>query len=271
MAEGTRVRDWARVDYYAALGVRPDATDAEIARAFRALAKQLHPDSGADTVEAERFKQAVDAYQVLSEPATRHDYDEYRASLLGGYSYEYRHGAPPTRVPTARFKTGRPHKTEFTRRRAWFALAGGIAVVLLGVAVAWLTFDLHRRDAQRRADGVAVVAQRLDTEAGRFLEYRTLDGQTIRIREPRTDMGQSGPTMKLRYDPDDPESVVVDESTFGRDVTLAIVAVKLLLGGIVFAVMGGRRLHALAGAERGMRRSRPSEGARSTHRLRAAR
>src|SRR4051794_19933086 len=51
----TRTRDWATVDFYSTLGVERDATDDEIARAYRLLAKQLHPDAGVPPELAERF------------------------------------------------------------------------------------------------------------------------------------------------------------------------------------------------------------------------
>ena len=47
-----------------------------------------------------------------------------------------------------------------------------------------------------------------------------------------------GPTVKIRYDPADPEHVIVDDSTLGRDITFTIVALKLLVGGSVFTVLG---------------------------------
>ena len=59
----------------------------------------------------------------------------------------------------------------------------------------------------------------------------------------------------VRYDPAEPEHVVVDSSTFGRDITLAIVAIKLLIGGLVFAVLGVRHLRRRVANERGYRRS----------------
>ena len=57
---GTRTRDWAEVDFYAILGLSLGAGDDEIGRAFRTLAKQLHPDSGASPRDAERFKDVAD-------------------------------------------------------------------------------------------------------------------------------------------------------------------------------------------------------------------
>ena len=47
---------------------------------------------------------------------------------------------------------------------------------------------------------------------------------------------------KIRYDPDDPEQVIVDGDSFGRDITLGVVALKLLVAGPVFVVLGSRRL-----------------------------
>lgn len=62
-------------DYYAALGVRRDATPEEIKRAYRRLARELHPDVNADPREQERFKEVTAAYEVLSDPAKRELFD----------------------------------------------------------------------------------------------------------------------------------------------------------------------------------------------------
>lgn len=62
-------------DYYALLGVTPGASGEEIRAAFRQLAKRLHPDVSRLPSAAERFRRAVEAYEVLSDPARRAAYD----------------------------------------------------------------------------------------------------------------------------------------------------------------------------------------------------
>src|SRR5215212_9000272 len=78
-------REWFEKDYYKVLGVPQSATETEIRRAYRKLAKENHPDanpgkqaSGAQTGTEERFKEISAAYDVLSEPAKRKEYDEIR-------------------------------------------------------------------------------------------------------------------------------------------------------------------------------------------------
>jgi molecular chaperone DnaJ len=77
-------RDYVEKDYYAALGVSKDASAADIKKAYRKLARDLHPDKNpGDTAAEERFKSVSEAYDVISDDAKRREYDEAR-SLFGG-------------------------------------------------------------------------------------------------------------------------------------------------------------------------------------------
>ena len=78
-------REWFEKDYYAVLGLQKGATEKEITRAYRKLAKQHHPDANAGNRDAEeKFKDISAAYDVLGDAAKRKEYDEVRQMVASG-------------------------------------------------------------------------------------------------------------------------------------------------------------------------------------------
>ena len=73
-------------DYYEVLGISKDADDGAIKKAYRVLAKKYHPDMNPGDAEAEKkFKEASEAYAVLSDPEKRRQYDQFgHAAFEGG-------------------------------------------------------------------------------------------------------------------------------------------------------------------------------------------
>src|SRR6478672_2586040 len=78
-------------DYYEVLGVRRGADEAEIKQAFRGLARELHPDVSDEPDAEARFKEVVEAYEVLSKSETRALYDRYGHAGLRSGGFEPGH------------------------------------------------------------------------------------------------------------------------------------------------------------------------------------
>lgn len=88
-------QDWVDKDFYKILGVAKDASDADIKKAYRKLARQFHPDRNSGDAAAEKkFKDISEAYSVLSDPDERQQYDAIRA--MGGGARFAPHGAGST-------------------------------------------------------------------------------------------------------------------------------------------------------------------------------
>lgn len=103
-------------DHYAALGVGRDASADEIKKAYRKLARELHPDINPDPTSAERFKSVTTAYEVLSDPQKRQNYDRGGDSFSqfggGGANFGFGDimdaffGGGGTRGPRSRMRQG---------------------------------------------------------------------------------------------------------------------------------------------------------------------
>ena len=96
-------------DYYEVLGVSKDADDAAIKRAYRQLAKKYHPDMNPGDKEAEaKFKEASEAYAVLSDPDKRRQYDQFGHAAFdggaGGAGGTAQGGVGPAGLPQVRLR-----------------------------------------------------------------------------------------------------------------------------------------------------------------------
>jgi molecular chaperone DnaJ len=77
----------AKRDYYEVLGVARDASDGDVKKAFRKLARELHPDVNPDPEAAARFRECSEAYEALSNPETRARYDRFGHAGMAGTQF----------------------------------------------------------------------------------------------------------------------------------------------------------------------------------------
>ena len=107
-------KDFIEKDYYKVLGVPKDATDAEIKKAYRKLAREFHPDANKGDAKAEeRFKEISEANDVLGDPKKRKEYDEARALFgNGGFRAGSRRGRRQLQL-----RPGRPLRRRRPGRR----------------------------------------------------------------------------------------------------------------------------------------------------------
>nr|WP_062340131.1 molecular chaperone DnaJ [Herbidospora sakaeratensis] len=106
-------------DYYATLGVRRDASQEEIKKAYRRLARELHPDVNPDPATQERFKEITAAYEVLSDPQKRqmHDMGGDPFGGAGGAGAGFGAGFPFSDIMDAFFGTASASRGPRSRAR----------------------------------------------------------------------------------------------------------------------------------------------------------
>jgi molecular chaperone DnaJ len=168
--------DWVEKDLYAVLGVANDADGKTISRAYRKLARELHPDTHPDDPNAaERFKEVTAAYDVIGDPTKRAEYDEFRRAVAGTRSGP---GDRPARdggdgPVWTRFETG-----DFGGSDGFDDLLAG----LFGGA------DLRGSAVRRGADREAVLDLDFENAVRGLTTEVTLTGpdgsQTFKVRVP---------------------------------------------------------------------------------------
>ncbi|HEY2044487.1 MAG TPA: DnaJ C-terminal domain-containing protein [Jatrophihabitans sp.] len=172
-------QDWFDRDFYKALDVASDASDSEIKKSYRKLAKDLHPDKNPGNAQAEqRFKEVSEAYSVLSDPEQRREYDAIRTMSHGG----------------ARFTAGGNGQAGgfsddvfsgfFSRQSGNYAGGGNVSMDdlladLLGNGASG--FTQSRKGADVEATASLTFRQAVD---GDTVTLRRADGSTVTARVP---------------------------------------------------------------------------------------
>jgi hypothetical protein len=174
------VRTWLATDYYELLGVDREASAEEISRAFRASAKDHHPDRTDDAPAMERFKALSVAYGVLGNPERRARYDGLRLAPTDSSK-----SANPPMASGIEERPPLSVRALPERRHGRWASIGGIVLLVAGALAVGFVLWLASAGPGGTTNG-------------------------------------SDPT--------------------GRNLTLGLVAVKLVVVGIVFVVLGNRRL-----------------------------
>jgi curved DNA-binding protein len=153
-------------DYYESLGVPRTASDADIKKAFRKLAREFHPDVAKDKKKAEeKFKEINEAYEVLSDPVKRKKFDELGPNWksgaefrpppgwgnFGGGAREYRGGAAGAGGPEREFHFGGTGFSDFFEQ-LFGARRGGVGGRGFGSSTAFEDEDFAERGRDIEGD-----------------------------------------------------------------------------------------------------------------------
>lgn len=209
-------QDWFEKDFYATLGVPSDASDADIKKAYRKLARKYHPDQNQGDEAAERkFKEIGEANQVLSDPEQRQQYDAVRQMARGGPRFTA--GGPGGGTGGAgfedvfssmfgggggqnvRFSTGGGGAQGINLEDLFGAFGGGMPGTgqSSGQYGGAGGFGGYQQSAPRGADVEArtTITFRQAAE-GETLSLQTADGETIKTKIPAG--VKDGQTIRLR-------------------------------------------------------------------------
>jgi molecular chaperone DnaJ len=179
-------QDWVDKDFYKILGVAKDASDADIKKAYRKLARQYHPDTNSGEAAAEKkFKDISEAYSVLSDPDERQQYDAIRA--MGGGARFAPHGAGSTANGGFEDLFGGLFTGGAGRHSGGFSTAGGVPpefADLFGGGFGGGPAG-YQRAPQKGADRTASTSISFaGSIRGTTIGLREPDGEVIDVRVP---------------------------------------------------------------------------------------
>jgi len=249
-------QDWFEKDFYAILGVPADADAAAIKKAYRKLARKLHPDQNPGSKSAEkRFKEIGEAYAVLSSPEERKQYDAIRSMSHGGarfssggpggggagfddvFSNLFGGGGGSGRGGNVRFNTGRGDAGQPNLEDLLGGMFGQGGGGYRAPAGPRRGADVQARTTLSFRDAVEGSTVTLSTADGSRITARipigVKDGQTIRLRGKGSAGDQGAPAGDLML------TVQVDpHPVFGRDgnnltVDLPVTFAEAALGATV--------------------------------------
>lgn len=132
-------------DYYEVLGVSPNATDEQIRRRFRELARKYHPDVNRSPDAEHRFKEITEAYRVLSSPSLRADYDLMRRSAQSARTGTGRTTTPPPHSRPSAQQSARQQRPSSTSSAHTSARSAEIEAqqILQSAMLAYARGNLH--------------------------------------------------------------------------------------------------------------------------------
>lgn len=135
------------MNHYARLGVSPSATDADIRRAYRQMARRLHPDANPTDPQAnERFAELSEAYRILSDPTLRARYDDWYFRGIAAATPP----PPPRPVYRPKARPRPPYK--------WLIISGaGVAFMVLLLLLGLNLWDKKRLETTWKAVQLSVI------------------------------------------------------------------------------------------------------------------
>lgn len=192
-------------DYYEILEIDRQATDADVKRAYRRLAMDLHPDTNPDAAAHQRFLEVAEAYKVLSDPVDR---QRYNLLLDAQQSWHQANVIRRTAATSARYRQpspSQPRRPVYRRRpsrQAEFARYRWVTVTIcaLGLLFASLLFA----DFSLRRTGLAETVINIELAQSEDLELRawvSTDRQRFRVSHDRLDRLGHGDKISLERTP----------------------------------------------------------------------